>query len=133
SPCVYYGDEAGLEGFEDPFNRGGFPWGREDADLTDWYAKLGGLRRELAALQTGDIEYLAAKGPLLAFARVQDKERAVALTNAGPEPVPFETPWPGRRTVTDAMTGAVYPVKNGVLTVTVPGETGMLLTAVKKP
>jgi glycosidase len=29
APCVYYGDEAGMEGFEDPFNRRFFPWGRE--------------------------------------------------------------------------------------------------------
>ena len=32
-PCVYYGDEAGMEGYRDPFNRGCFPWGHEDAEL----------------------------------------------------------------------------------------------------
>ncbi|MCL2798501.1 MAG: glycoside hydrolase family 13 protein, partial [Firmicutes bacterium] len=31
-PCVYYGDEAGLEGFEDPFNRRCYPWGRENQE-----------------------------------------------------------------------------------------------------
>lgn len=30
-PCVYYGDEAGMEGYRDPFNRVCFPWGHEDA------------------------------------------------------------------------------------------------------
>ena len=29
-PAVYYGDEAGMEGYSDPFNRGVYPWGRED-------------------------------------------------------------------------------------------------------
>ena len=29
-PCIYYGDEAGMEGFEDPFCRACYPWGRED-------------------------------------------------------------------------------------------------------
>lgn len=33
SPMIYYGDEAGMEGFEDPLNRGTYPWGREDRDL----------------------------------------------------------------------------------------------------
>lgn len=46
APCVYYGDEAGLEGFEDPLNRRGFPWGREDEELLAWYRALGALRKE---------------------------------------------------------------------------------------
>ena len=37
SPCVYYGDEAGMEGYRDPFNRGCYPWGEEDPDLLAWY------------------------------------------------------------------------------------------------
>ena len=41
---MYYGDEAGLEGYRDPFNRGCFPWGQEDQDLLSWYRQLGKLR-----------------------------------------------------------------------------------------
>ena len=33
APTVYYGDEAGMEGWEDPFNRAGYPWGQEDSEL----------------------------------------------------------------------------------------------------
>lgn len=43
-PCVYYGDEAGMEGFEDPFNRKCYPWGSADKDLIKWYKKLGAVR-----------------------------------------------------------------------------------------
>ena len=32
-PCVYYGDEAGLDGFGDPFCRKCYPWGQEDGEL----------------------------------------------------------------------------------------------------
>ncbi|MCQ4965238.1 alpha-amylase family glycosyl hydrolase, partial [Bifidobacterium pseudocatenulatum] len=32
-PCVYYGDEAGVEGGKDPDNRRYFPWGRENTEL----------------------------------------------------------------------------------------------------
>ena len=53
SPTVYYGDEAGLEGFEDPFNRRPYPWGREDRELVDWFAALGRLRRECPACGGG--------------------------------------------------------------------------------
>jgi len=45
NPCIYYGDEAGLTGGQDPFNRACFPWGSEDEDLLGYYRMLGHLRR----------------------------------------------------------------------------------------
>ncbi|MBQ8382721.1 MAG: glycoside hydrolase family 13 protein [Clostridia bacterium] len=45
-PCVYYGDEAGMEGYHDPFNRMPYPWGREEQTLVAHYAALGKLRAE---------------------------------------------------------------------------------------
>lgn len=53
-PCIYYGDEAGMEGYTDPFNRGTYPWGQEDAGLLDWYKRLISLRQQYAVLRTGD-------------------------------------------------------------------------------
>lgn len=44
-PSIYYGDEAGLTGFEDPFNRGCYPWGREDADLLGFFKALSTFRQ----------------------------------------------------------------------------------------
>ena len=41
--CIYYGDEAGMEGCGDPFNRRYFPWGAEDATLTAYYRALATL------------------------------------------------------------------------------------------
>ena len=43
-PCLFYGDEAGLEGFGDPFCRQCYPWGKEDRDLVEFYRQLGNLR-----------------------------------------------------------------------------------------
>ena len=43
-PCIYYGDEAGMEGYRDPFNRRCYPWGNEEAILTSWYQQIGQLR-----------------------------------------------------------------------------------------
>lgn len=45
-PCVYYGDEAGLQGFKDPLNRRPYPWGREDAELLAHYRLLGKIRTD---------------------------------------------------------------------------------------
>ena len=93
SPTVYYGDEAGLEGFEDPFNRRPYPWGREDRELVDWFAALGKLRRECPALRRGDIRYLAGTGHLLAFLRSTEGERLLTALNAGDEPAALALPW----------------------------------------
>ena len=46
-PCVYYGDEAGMEGYQDPFCRRCFPWDNIDEELHNFYQKLGGMRKEL--------------------------------------------------------------------------------------
>lgn len=46
-PCVYYGDEAGMEGYQDPFCRRCFPWDNIDDELHGFYQKLGGMRNDL--------------------------------------------------------------------------------------
>ena len=85
SPTVYYGDEAGMEGFEDPFNRRTFPWGKEDAELTAWFAALGKLRQTSPALRTGELRGLSGNGHLLRFERVFDGERLLCLCSVGGE------------------------------------------------
>lgn len=61
-PAIYYGDEAGLEGCKDPFNRAFFPWGSEDASLTAHYRALGAMRAGSAALRRGTVAVTAAGG-----------------------------------------------------------------------
>ncbi|MBR5174061.1 MAG: glycoside hydrolase family 13 protein, partial [Clostridia bacterium] len=56
-PCLYYGDEAGAYGYEDPLNRGTYPWGREDGDLVDHYQRLGNLRKEYQNLFLGETSF----------------------------------------------------------------------------
>lgn len=53
-PCIYYGDEVGSEGYADPFNRGSFPWGREDQELLEWYKKIIKLRQNHDVLRLGE-------------------------------------------------------------------------------
>jgi len=69
SPCIYYGDEAGMEGFGDPFNRGFFPWGREDGELTELFRRLAMLKKASSALRQGDIAFSGADGDAICFMR----------------------------------------------------------------
>lgn len=49
-PSIFYGDEAGLQGFDDPINRRPYPWGSEDKEILMHYRKLGRIRRENRAV-----------------------------------------------------------------------------------
>ena len=126
SPTVYYGDEAGMEGWEDPFNRSTYPWGKEDADMKARFTLLGNLRKTRSSLQKGAIRYLYSKGPLLAYAREQEQERSVTLVNASAQAVPFSLSWSAPQ-ATDLISGAVFHSRNGSLDLTLPAYGGMLL------
>lgn len=83
SPTVYYGDEAGMEGFEDPFNRRTFPWGQENKELITWFSALGKARHQYTALQNGALRWLKAEGDVLAFVRGKGKDAVLAAVNRG--------------------------------------------------
>ncbi|MFZ5754504.1 MAG: glycoside hydrolase family 13 protein, partial [Bacillota bacterium] len=76
-PCVYYGDEAGLEGYGDPLNRRTYPWGREDRELLVWYKKIIALRNRHDVLKTGEWIPLYAQGHVYAFLRRISQDRDV--------------------------------------------------------
>ena len=68
-PCVYYGDEAGMQGGSDPYCRGTFPWGRENKDLQRKIKDMLWQRRNSKALQTGDLTVLAPDEDTLVIIR----------------------------------------------------------------
>ena len=126
SPTVYYGDEAGMEGYEDPLNRRAFPWGAEDEELLRWYRKLGQLRGGRPSLQQGDICYLYADGSGLALRRQWDGEVTTAAMNSGKEPLTMTLSWP-HPIATDAMTGQQFLADHGTVRLILPPVSGVLL------
>ena len=68
-PCIYYGDEIGMEGYRDPFNRRPYPWGKEDEGLLEWYRKIGNLRRTRPEFIDGEYRVIYAKNGIFAFKR----------------------------------------------------------------
>ena len=119
SPMIYYGDEAGMEGFEDPLNRGTYPWGREDRDLLAWFTRLGALRNAYPALQSGTISWLYTAGPLLIFARQNGDQRLTTAVNASPDSHTVTLLWEGAGP-TDLLTGDTLPCSGGVLHLQLP-------------
>ncbi len=69
APSLYYGDEAGMEGYADPFCRRPYPWGREDQELQSHYRRLGRLRQENEVLRMGDIQFFHWQNHQIGFSR----------------------------------------------------------------
>ncbi|MBQ2890377.1 MAG: glycoside hydrolase family 13 protein [Clostridia bacterium] len=68
-PSIYYGDEAGMEGFRDPYNRKPFPWGNINEDLLNYHKKLIKLRNEHDFLKRGTFQPLYAKDKVFVYLR----------------------------------------------------------------
>ncbi len=84
SPSLYYGDEAGMQGYKDPFNRRTYPWGREDSGLLAHFRALGQLRRENAPLRLGDIRFFQAGEGKLGYTRSLDgKTLRICINRSG--------------------------------------------------
>lgn len=80
-PCIYYGDEAGLEGYPDPYNRGTYPWGNEDQEIMDWYRRILRLRAEYEVLRTGDFKSFFYEPNVYGFIRIGIDEDIIILIN----------------------------------------------------
>lgn len=81
-PCIYYGDEVGLEGHEDPLNRKAYPWGNENMELLNWYKKVIRLRNRYDVLKKGRWRGVYAHGDVYGFIREQEEgETALILLN----------------------------------------------------
>ncbi|MBO5440874.1 MAG: glycoside hydrolase family 13 protein [Clostridia bacterium] len=90
-PCIYYGDEAGMEGYRDPFNRLPFPWGKEDIELFEHYKKIGKIRSNEKLYKDGFFDLLECTSELLAFARYNDNEFVLTIVNRGTQKVHIDS------------------------------------------
>ena len=82
-PSVYYGDEAGVEGYRDPFCRMPYPWGREDAELVELYRTLGKMREENRDLfAEGEFKVIGIHDNLIAYTRSHNGEEICVIANA---------------------------------------------------
>ncbi|MGN1432748.1 MAG: glycoside hydrolase family 13 protein [Ruminococcus sp.] len=91
-PCVYYGDEAGMEGYRDPFNRCCYPWGKENKELIEWHKKLGNLRKSCSALWDGEFINVYAKERRLEYIRHDDHSAIFCTFNLFDRGIVIDTP-----------------------------------------
>ena len=86
SPSLYYGDEALMEGYKDPFNRRTYPWGREDPEMLRFFRQLGQLRKDIPALGRGTISFQTAGDKHLAYTRCYEGRQYAIYVNRSGDP-----------------------------------------------
>ncbi len=78
-PSIYYGDEAGMEGYRDPFNRRCYPWGQENLDLIEFTKQLSEVRHGTRAFEQGELKFIECDDNVCVFARYDRITRYAAI------------------------------------------------------
>jgi len=102
SPTVYYGDECGMQGLEDPCNRAWFV--KESEELLDWYRKLSQVRSENSLFSHRHATVIEANGSRLCL---NWNDKLALFCNAGESPEEFKL----NAEALDLMTGERYTEK----------------------
>lgn len=136
TPTIYYGDEYGMQGGNDPDNRRTFDWtvGNLNNSAVALTQKLIAIRNQYAALRTGSFMTLLTddSNHLYSYGRFDQNHRiAVALNNDSTSHTITVPVWQLSMTngsaVTDVLSGNSYTVSNGNVIVTVSGHYGAIL------
>ncbi|HSV85775.1 MAG TPA: glycoside hydrolase family 13 protein [Levilinea sp.] len=129
APCIYYGDEIGLNGHKDPDCRRSFPWDTRhwNQDLYQHIRQLSLLRQEHAVMRHGDLNRVMVdeKQNCYVFVRFTDASQIIvalnvsALTRTLSLPV-AEMGWPDGVEKINLLNGDHYPISGGHLSIKLP-------------
>ena len=111
-PCLYYGDEIGMQGYRDPFNRAFFCWDSHEKRLKPVLAQLAQLRHTCEAFRTGELRVLRAQDGILHYQRVGEAETAEIIVNRS-ENIIVEPLASGKHTEVNPMGFTIVVEENG--------------------
>ena len=86
-PTIFYGDEAGVQGYSDPFNRRTFPWNNIDGELLSHYTSLGKLRNGNSVYKEGELDVIHIDERLLIFSRFDENDKIITFVNNSNTPM----------------------------------------------
>lgn len=89
-PSIYYGDEAGLTGCKDPFNRKCFPWGKENTEILDFTREISEIRKKYDVLKDGGFYPISATLGCVAYLRYKEgTKRILVIINKNPQHITY--------------------------------------------
>jgi cyclomaltodextrinase / maltogenic alpha-amylase / neopullulanase len=134
APTIYYGDEVGVTGGEDPYNRATYPWadlgGKPDNALLADFKTLIKMRKDHAVLRHGSIDApIFIDDNVIVLLRKLNDIWAITATNnaADSKTVTVKLPEPGGKSFANALTKDIVNTTNGSITFTIPPLFGTVL------
>ncbi|WP_195575348.1 alpha-glycosidase [Paenibacillus sp. 1001270B_150601_E10] len=130
TPCIYYGDEVGLDGENDPGCRKCMEWDteRQDAKLLDYYRSLIALRHQHAALRSGSFRFLYAKeqDQVIVYERADEQSRFLIVLNNGARRRSVRLPMPAGEWH-NVLTGELIQASSSKTSVAIDGMSAVIL------
>ena len=80
-PSIYYGDEIGMEGYADPFNRGCFVEENGEASLLEHYRRLGEIRKNHSCFIEGSFRFVSCERACIAYIREDENVSLLVIAN----------------------------------------------------
>lgn len=156
APMIYYGDEVGMWGANDPDSRKPMLWsdieysderylpnGKQRSKalvdrveinhtLFDFYAKLINIRRQNPALQRGDFTtwLVDDEKNSYGFSRSHDNQKLWVLLNNSSANQSFQLEFGGERQIVEMISGKTYTLENSTLLFNLPAKTGAVFSLV---
>lgn len=88
--CIYYGDEIGMYGYRDPFNRKCFDWKCEGNDLNKFFVKIGKIKNKYDFLSEAQLEIICLNEEIISFKRFLGKNSITIVVNRNNENTSIE-------------------------------------------
>ena len=132
APTIYYGDEIGMVGGDDPDDRRAFEWGKGNEELVTYYATLAAVRNTYSALRTGSVEaFDTGNTSVLGYVRRDNSDTIVVLANnsASAQSVTLDLTALDVETnkLVDVLASTEFTVNGTSATVNVPARRGVIL------
>ncbi len=137
APAIYYGDEVGMIGGEDPYNRAPYPWadkgGKPDVELLAEFKKLIKLRKDNPVLSHGSLDApLLINSQLIVLVRQHDGITAITATNNASSSQSITLALPANvkaKSFLNAISKERVRASGGKINITVPAQYGVVLIA----
>jgi neopullulanase len=129
APCIYYGDEIGIDGEHDPFCRKSFPWDEHkwDISLLNYAKEAIALRRKHPALRRGEMKRLWSADGVYAYSRSYEGKTFIIALNTSESPQQVEAAYEAKRGPAPVFGEATHISVDGRLKFTVPARSGVVL------
>ena len=88
-PCIYYGDEIGMQGYRDPFNRGYYKWWDQDEYILKNIKWLANFRKSHHEYREGGLHFIHVSHNAVAYVRYEHEDEVLTAVNRGNGPETF--------------------------------------------